>query len=183
MWKRNHKTYLNYYYSILSMLLNVIKYFKDYNYIACGFYQDFLDRVFLLTRKLLNQGFLVVQLQSYFESFTVAICVTNDYENVLFVLIIIQFFTHSWLITRFGTRVTGEVPHVEQVLITLLATESIPSFSGGRVALSLVFCVTFCRSLLVLSSFLFWFTAFDWPSGIFKLFFSSTGSKYWNKLF
>jgi hypothetical protein len=31
---------------------------------AYGCYHDFLDRVFLLTRKLLNQGFLVVKLKS-----------------------------------------------------------------------------------------------------------------------
>jgi hypothetical protein len=31
---------------------------------ACGSYQDFLDRGLLLTRKLLNQGFLLVKLQS-----------------------------------------------------------------------------------------------------------------------
>jgi hypothetical protein len=31
---------------------------------ACGFYQDFLDKGLLLTRKLLNQGFLLVKLKS-----------------------------------------------------------------------------------------------------------------------
>jgi hypothetical protein len=31
---------------------------------ACGTYQDFIDRGLLLTRKLLNQGFLLVKLQS-----------------------------------------------------------------------------------------------------------------------
>jgi hypothetical protein len=31
---------------------------------ACGSYQDFLDRELLLTRKLLNQGFLLVKLKS-----------------------------------------------------------------------------------------------------------------------
>jgi hypothetical protein len=31
---------------------------------ACGFYQDFLDRGLLLTRKLLNQGFFLVKLKS-----------------------------------------------------------------------------------------------------------------------
>ena len=31
---------------------------------ACGTYQDFLDRALLLTRKLLNQGFLLVKLKS-----------------------------------------------------------------------------------------------------------------------
>jgi hypothetical protein len=41
-------------------------------YRACGTYQDFLDRRFVLTRKLLNQGFLLVQLKSRFEILTVA---------------------------------------------------------------------------------------------------------------
>ena len=40
-------------------LSQLIRYFK-----ACGSYQDFLDRGLLLTRKLLNQGFLLVQLKS-----------------------------------------------------------------------------------------------------------------------
>jgi hypothetical protein len=31
---------------------------------ACGSYQDFLDRGLLLTRKLLNQGFLLVKMKS-----------------------------------------------------------------------------------------------------------------------
>jgi len=31
---------------------------------ACGSYQDFLDRGLLLTRKLFNQGFLLVKLKS-----------------------------------------------------------------------------------------------------------------------
>ena len=39
---------------------------------ACGSYQDFLDRGLLLTRKLLNQGFLLVKLKSSLRNFTVA---------------------------------------------------------------------------------------------------------------
>ena len=34
---------------------------------ACGSHQDFLDRRLLLTRKLLNQGFLLVMLKSSFQ--------------------------------------------------------------------------------------------------------------------
>jgi hypothetical protein len=41
-------------------------------YRACGTYQDFRDIGFVLTRKLLNQGFLLVQLKSRFEILTVA---------------------------------------------------------------------------------------------------------------
>ena len=36
---------------------------------ACGSYQDFLDRWLLLTRKLLNQGFLLVKLKSRLRKF------------------------------------------------------------------------------------------------------------------
>ena len=36
---------------------------------ACGSYQDFLDRGLLPTRKLLNQGFLLVKLQSSLRKF------------------------------------------------------------------------------------------------------------------
>jgi hypothetical protein len=36
---------------------------------ACGSYQDFLDRGLLLTRKLLNQGFLLVRLKSSLRKF------------------------------------------------------------------------------------------------------------------
>ena len=40
---------------------------------ACGSYHDFLDRGLLLTRKVLNQGFLVVKLKSLHRNLTVAI--------------------------------------------------------------------------------------------------------------
>jgi hypothetical protein len=36
---------------------------------ACGSYQDFLDRGLLLTRRLLNQGFLLVKLKSSLRKF------------------------------------------------------------------------------------------------------------------
>jgi hypothetical protein len=36
---------------------------------ACGFYQDFFDIGLLLTRKLLNQGFLLVKLKSSLRKF------------------------------------------------------------------------------------------------------------------
>ena len=36
---------------------------------ACGSYQDFLDGGLLLTRKLLNQGFLLVKLKSSLRKF------------------------------------------------------------------------------------------------------------------
>jgi hypothetical protein len=36
---------------------------------ACGSYQDFLDRCILLTRKLLNQGFILFKLKSSLRKF------------------------------------------------------------------------------------------------------------------
>ena len=45
----------------------IIRYYR-----ACGTYQDFLDRGFVLTRKLLKHGFFLGQLKSHFESLTVA---------------------------------------------------------------------------------------------------------------
>jgi hypothetical protein len=45
-------------------LSQVIRYSR-----ACGSYQDFLDRGMLLTRKLLNQGFLLVKLKSSLRKF------------------------------------------------------------------------------------------------------------------
>ena len=55
---------------------------------------------------------------------------------------------------------------------------STPGFSGVRVAQYLVFCVVFCRSLLVLFLLalvlsVLYFTASDYNFGIFKLFFEN----------
>ena len=46
--------------------------------LACGFYQDFLDRGWLLTTKLLNHRFLLLSCSHHFDFFTVAImtCLT-----------------------------------------------------------------------------------------------------------
>ena len=72
---------------------------------ACCSYHDFLDRGLLLTRKLLNQGFPVVKLKSSLWTFTVAtmtwlllhnVWVPND--HVLFVVMTIPSFPHSWFI-------------------------------------------------------------------------------------
>jgi hypothetical protein len=60
-------------------------------YIAFGSYQVLLDRGLLLTRKLLNQGFLLVKLKSSLRKFygrhhdlvdRYGICVTNDHGYV-----------------------------------------------------------------------------------------------------
>jgi hypothetical protein len=78
-------------------------------------------------------------------------------------------------------QVTWQVPLVEQELLTIL--EHLCSalvLSGVHVVQSLVFCLVFCRSLFVffllaiILSFFLWFTASDYPFGIFKLFSSKS---------
>ena len=61
--------------------------------------------------------------------------------------------SHSWLITRFVTRVTRRVPHVLQELLT---HEFTPVVSEVHVGQSLVFCVVYCRLSFVLLSSFFW---------------------------
>ena len=60
---------------------------------ACGSYKDFLDRGLLLTWKLLNKGFLLVNLKSSLRKFygchhdlVDRFCVTNDHGYVPFVV-------------------------------------------------------------------------------------------------
>ena len=62
----------------------------------CGSYHDFLDRMLLQTKKLLNQGILVVKLKSSLRKFygrqhddLRSICVVNDHIYVVFVVITI----------------------------------------------------------------------------------------------
>ena len=52
------------YLSIYLSIYQMIRYSR-----ACGSYQDFLDRGLLLTKKLLNQGFLLVKLKSSLRKF------------------------------------------------------------------------------------------------------------------
>ena len=94
---------------------------------ACGSYHDFLDKG--LTRKLLNQRFLVLKLKSSLRKcygcpqalVTIAdyLC-QNDHGYVPFVVILIQSLPYSWLITGFVTRLKLLVPYMEQELPTLL---------------------------------------------------------------
>ena len=64
--------------------------------------------------------------------------------------------------------------HVEQEQLTCQEHSRSPLvFSGVHVAQFLVFCVVFCRSFFLLAFYclVLWFTTFDYPFGIFKLFF------------
>ena len=95
------------------------------------------------------------------------IYVTNDHEYGLpFVVIMIRSCPHSWLITRFVTRITRLIPHVEQELLTLpehLKSSSV--FSWVHITRSLVFCVVVYIALFVPLSYFFWplycLTVFD----------------------
>jgi hypothetical protein len=152
----------------------LIRYFR-----ACGSYQDFLDRGLLLTRKLLNQGFLLVKLKS--SNFTVA---TMTWLTVMEYLCYkwpricstSRSFHHSRIITGFVTRLTRRVTLVEQELLIPPEYLSSPSvLSGIRVTRSLVLCVYFVDPfvfflLAIVLSVLLRYTDSDYPFGIFKLF-------------
>jgi hypothetical protein len=127
------------------------------------FYQDFLDRGLLLTRKLLNQGFLLAKLKSSLRMFygrrhdlvdLYGISVSQmTTEIVPLVVNTSRSFPHSWLIARFVTRLTRRVPLVEQELLTLPEhLRSPPVFSGVR---SLVLCVCFVYRCLSFCTFSF----------------------------
>ena len=104
--------------------------------------------------------------------------ITNDHGYVPLVVNTSQSFPHSWIITGFVTRLTRQVPLVEQELLTLLEHLSLPPvFSGVCVIRSLVLCVCFvdrCLSfvlfLLTIVLSVLRFTDSDYPFGIFKLF-------------
>jgi hypothetical protein len=148
---------------------------------ACGSYQDFLDRGLLITRKLLTQGFLLVSWSHHFESFTVATMtwlavmeyLCNKWPRICSTCRKHFPLPHSWLITRFVTRLTQRVPLVEQELPTLPKHLSSPLVFSG-VCVTLVLYVCFVDRCLSLLSFFFWpwcssfrFTDSDYHFGIF----------------
>jgi hypothetical protein len=94
---------------------------------ACGSYQDFLDRWLLLSKKLLNQGFLLVKLKSYDHGYAPLVVSTS------------RSFPRSWLITGFVTRLTRRVSLVEQELSPFRSTWVHPRFLVGFVLLDLWF--------------------------------------------
>ena len=66
----------------------------------------------------------------------------HGHEYVTFVVNTSRVFPHLLLITGFVTRLTRQVPLVEQELLTLPEhLSSPPAFSGVRVTRSLVLCV------------------------------------------
>jgi hypothetical protein len=84
------------------------------------------------------------------------ICVTNDHGYVPLVVMTSRTFPHSRLVTGFVTRLTRQVPLVEQELLTLPEQlSSPPVFSGVRVTRSLVLCVCFVDRCLSFCTFSF----------------------------
>jgi hypothetical protein len=135
----------------------------------------------LLTRKLLNQGFLLLKLKSsLWLGWTLwNICVTNVHGHVPLTASTPRSFPHSQIIAGFVTRLTRRLPLVEQELLTLPKHPSSPPvFSGVRVTRSLVLCVCFVDRCLSFCTFSFLvivlsvlrFTDSDCPFGIFKPF-------------
>jgi len=84
------------------------------------------------------------------------ICVTNDHGYVPLVVSTSRSFPHSWLITGFVTRLTRQMPLVEQALLTLPEHPSSPLvFSGVNVTRSLVLYVCFVDPCLSFCTFSF----------------------------
>ena len=101
---------------------------------------DFLDRGLLLTRKLLNQGFLLVKLNSSLRKIyghhhdlveRYGISVSQMTMDMFHLPYHSRSFPHSWLITGFVTRLTRRVSLVEHELLTLPEhLSSTPVFVG-----------------------------------------------------
>jgi hypothetical protein len=119
---------------------------------ACGSYHDFLDRGLLLTRKLLNQRFLLDKLKVLCSPPRLGwplwnICVTNDNGHVPLVVNTSQAFPHSWhhrfvtygnkiLLTfdffLWKTAVLGQFTRVSSSQIQLLKIHYLKTFRGRR---------------------------------------------------
>jgi hypothetical protein len=109
-----------------------------------------------ITRKLLNQGFLLVKLKSSLRKFygrhhdlvdRYGISVTNGHGYVPLVVNTSHSFPRSQLITRFVTRWTRRVPLVKQELLTLPEHPSSSSVFSGVPVLYACFadrCLSFC---------------------------------------
>ena len=134
--------------------------------VQCPIWSRTHFRGLLLTRKLLNQGFLVVKLKSSLRSFTVATMtwltameyLRHKWPRICSTCLkhLFRSFPRSWLITGFVTRLTRRVPLAEQELPTLPEhLSSPPVFSGVRVTRSLVLYVCFVDHCLSFCPFSF----------------------------
>jgi hypothetical protein len=107
---------------------------------ACGYHHGFHQSGLQLPRKQLNQMLLVVKLKSSLRYFC------SHHHDLVTRFII---FCHKWLINGFVTRLTLQVPLVEQELLTLPEhLNSHTVVNGVHVAQYLVFCVVSWESFL-----------------------------------
>jgi hypothetical protein len=84
---------------------------------ACGSYQDFLDRRLLLTRKLLNQGFLLVKLKSSLRK------VYGRHRETL--LTVTEYLCHKW--PRICSTCRKQFP----VLSSFIASRRVCNYSNA----------------------------------------------------
>ena len=129
---------------------------------ACVLFKDFFDRGLLLSRKLLNRGFLLKKLKSSLRKFYGHHRDLSDHYGIsvsqmttdIFSLVVntSRSFPHLWLIIGFEIRLTRRVSLVEQELLTHIGA---PEFNSGvRVTRSLVLYVCFvdrCSSFCTFS--------------------------------
>ena len=121
---------------------------SDPKFQTFGSYQDVLERGLLLTKKLLNQWFILVKLKSYGRHHNLVnrygLCVTNAHGYVEHFPGLSSLMTYHWVYNQSNT--TGAL--VEQELFVLPEHLHSPQVvTEVRAARSLVFCVVFCRSL------------------------------------
>ena len=109
----------------------------------------------------------------------------HGYNNISLVFMFVSNNSNDYVNRSRNICVTNDhdyVPHVEQEPLTRQHMSSLPVLTGVRVFRCLVFCVVFCRSLVVLLSFcpfvlvnvdivlsVLWFTASDYSFAICKL--------------
>jgi len=101
---------------------------------ACGSYHDFRDRMLLLTKKLLNQGFHIIKLKSPLWN------VHGHQGYVSFVVIKIMSFFRSWLAIEFVPTVVRQMSLVEQELLKLPEHRIAPQVLVGFVSVFRFVC-------------------------------------------
>ena len=151
---------------------------------ACSFYQDFHDRGLLLTRRLLNQGFLLVKLNSSLrkisgrhhdlvDCYGISVSqTTTDRFHLSFHFSVLSSMTYHRVCNQINA--TGATSGVETAYPSGTPVFT-PSFQWGSCCSIFSFMCMFCRSLfvlfllaIVLSVFLR-FTDSDYPFGILDL--------------
>ena len=118
---------------------------------ACGSYQNLLDRGLLLTRKLLNQGFLLVKLKSSLRKFYKWPRICSTCRKHFPVLSLIHDLSPALqLINTTGATSGAGTAYPSG------AHEFTPSFQWGSCYLIFSIICMFSRSFFVLLCFFFW---------------------------